>query len=263
MTVSDLPPETLHELAEAALEDGSPETALALCHQMLNDDPADPSAWYLEGEALRVLDDPHGAEAAWRRTLELDAHHPGAWCALATLLYEERRFAESELVVRNAVRAAPTMAAPYYTRAMLRERRGDLPGADRDYERAWRLGDDFPLPERMDDDALLTLVHGIGDEVDPLVGAWLRATPTLILDLPDSRTCDAYSPRVAPSDVLGHLVAPPIGSGGPVFGLPPTVLLFRRNIERTARERVELVASLQHGLLEQVQVWLANQDVSA
>lgn len=263
MTVSDLPPETLHELAEAALEDGSPETALALCHQMLNDDPADPSAWYLEGEALRDLDDPHGAEAAWRRTLELDAHHPGAWCALATLLYEERRYEESELVVRNAVRAAPTMAAPYYTRAMLRERRGDLPGADRDYERAWRLGDDFPLPQRMEDNTLLTLVHEIGDEVDPLVGAWLRATPTLILDLPDGRTCDAYAPPAAPSEIFGHLVAPPPGARSPLFGLPATVLLFRRNIERNARERGELAASLQHGLIEQIQAWLARQESDA
>jgi tetratricopeptide (TPR) repeat protein len=259
MTASDLTPETLHELAEAALEDGSPETALAICQRMLHEDPSDVSAWYLEGEALRDLGDLGNAEAALRRTLELSHDHPGAWCSLAALLFDDRRFEEAALVTQHAIRVAPFFASPYYTRAMLRERRGDLDGAGRDYLRASRIDSSYAPPERLSDDAILELVYDITDEVDPLAAAWLRQAPTIIVDLPDDEICEAYEPPASPGDVLGHLAAPIPGSLGPALGLPPTVLLYRRNIERNLPDRADLIAALQQGVIEQVQSWLSEQ----
>lgn len=263
MTASDLPMGTLHELAEAALEDGHPEKALLIARQLLHRDARDVVAWFLEGEALRDLADLAAAETSYHHVLDLVPEHAGAWCALASVLFDQRRFGEASAVVAQAIRAAPRAAAPYYTRAMLRERRGDLEGASRDYERARRFGDGFTLPERMTDDAILRLVLDITDTIDPLAAAWLRQAPTIIVDLPDDDTCDAYEPPASPGDVLAHLAAPLGAEPLPQIGLPPTVMLYRRNIERSVGDHDDLVAALQHGVIEQVQLWLSSHSTEA
>ena len=63
------------EMAEQALEDGEFQDAVALCDQVLTEDPKDPDALHLKGLALASLGDYEDADEALASLLRLEPHN--------------------------------------------------------------------------------------------------------------------------------------------------------------------------------------------
>lgn len=260
-----LPPQDLLHQAEAALVDGRPEDTLALCRQLLSEDPRHLGARFLEAEALRDLRDDDEAEASYKLVLSVHPDHSEAWSGMGAVQFDQGRFDEADRCFGRAIRLRDDNADAYYGRAMLRERRGDLRGARRDYLRAWRLSDRYPLPERLTPEDAAALLQDAAGAADEGVRAWLSATPIVLLDVPDLDTCDAYEPPASPAELLGHVTLPlaPEGAGRSITTFPPTVLLYRRNLERYASDRLQLLEALRHGIVAHVAAWLREDAVEA
>lgn len=255
----------LLEAAEEALEAGRPLDALELCRQLLGVHPDHIGAIFLEAEVYRELRDAEGAEARFRRVIELDTDHADAWSGLGTVLFDQCRFDESSTCFARTLRADPGHPDALYGRAMLRERRGDAAGSRRDYLRAWQNSPRYPLPHALDDGAVKALVRDAAATADETVGAFVMGAPVIVLDVPEPMTCEAYEPRASPGELLGHFTGTmmPIDSMmGSHTALPPALIMYRRNLERFAGQRDHLVVAVRESVLVQVAEWLERSTVS-
>lgn len=269
MSPSDPSNDALLELAEAALEEGNPHATLELCQRMLDRDPRHVSARYLEAEALRDLRALGAAEDAYRTTLRIAPEHPGAWSGLAAALFDGGRFDDATHAVQRAVRADPESPNPFYTRALLRERRGDEAGAKRDYLRAWRLGAPLGVPVTLSNAEIRALVEEAADQESEAVGAWVRALPLVIEELPGLAACEAAEPPSSPAELLGHLASrledevrqELSGVATESTTLPPPIVVYRRNLGRYALDRQDLVVALGEQIMEQLQQWISTRSI--
>jgi tetratricopeptide (TPR) repeat protein len=257
MSSSDSPSDALLELAEAALEDGYPEKTLELCRQIRNNAPADVNAWFLEAEALRELRASSAAEDAYRHAVLLDPAHSGAWCGLSTVLFDQRMYDQSRIAVHRALRLDAEVWNAYYTRALLRERRGDEDGARRDYLRAWRLGSPLGVPATLTDAEIRQVLVDAALRVDEALGAWVQALPLHVGELPDERACVAAHPFTSPAELVGHLAIGldmvPDVEMQPIP--PPPIVVYRRNLGRFAQDRDDLLAVVTDQIIEPVREW--------
>lgn len=245
----------LLDLAETELVEGRPEATLELARQVLAAEPEHAGAMFLEAEALRDLRDRDQAIARYRSLLVRSPGNADAWSGLGHVLFEDGQFDGASRAFAHALRVDGDHPDALWGRSLVRERRGDARGAHRDQLRAWRLSPRYPLPVSIDDEALRELLADAADGLDDTVQSWLETAPVLVTDLPDVGTCRAYDPPASPAELLGHVTVrlPSEGSGeGPWTRLPPAVLVFRRNLERFASDRDQLVAALRDGVLAQV-----------
>jgi tetratricopeptide (TPR) repeat protein len=259
-------PDELLVLAEAALDQGRPDTTLELCRQLLEILPDHPTALFLEAEALREMQDPESATWRYRRVIETHPAHAEAWSGLGLVLFEQTEFDEALVAFQRAVRLAPDNADAYFGRAMVRERRGDHDGARRDYLRAWRLSPSHPPPEELTDAAVTALLREAAEREDPLVAAWLEHLPILVAEVPDSATCHSWEPLASPSGLLGHFTGTSLATqttaARPGAFLTP-VVLYRRNIARLAFDRDQLLDELEHTVVRDLHEWLDSGAVGA
>jgi tetratricopeptide (TPR) repeat protein len=250
--MSDATDELLH-LAEASLDAGQPEAALSCVRRVLAERPDDLAARWVEAEALRDLHEREEAADCYRALLAADADHTDAWAGLAHVLFEDGAFEEASTAARRALRLDPEHPEALAARSLLRERRGDLAGARRDQLRAWRRSPAYPLPTPLTDDALRNLLADAAEGLDDGTRAWIEATAVVVADLPDLATCRTYDPPASPAELLGHVAARLLHEPGEGWAaLPPSIVVYRRNLERYADDREHLVEALREGVLAQV-----------
>lgn len=94
-------PEALFALAEAALAAHDPVSAQNALKQRFAVSPDDPNGHCMLGRARRMSVDAAGAEASFRRALELAPGHGEAMVALAGLLLGQGKFAEADGVYQE------------------------------------------------------------------------------------------------------------------------------------------------------------------
>ena len=196
------------------------------------------------------------AEQRYREAIAADASCSPAWSALAGVLFDQLRFDEARAAVRTAVRTDETNAEAYWVRGLLRERRGDLRGADRDFLRASRLdGEAFPRPETLSDAMISAVVEEAKGSVHPSIRAWLDQVAFVVDEVPPEDVCLDFDPPALPGELLGCFTGPavPDRSGDdPWSHLPSTIVLYRRNLERLAWDRDHLVEELRITVLHEV-----------
>jgi predicted Zn-dependent protease with MMP-like domain len=242
------------DLAEEALDRGDPESALALADEVLAQTPEEPAGWLLRGDALRELGEPEDAIAAYRRYTHLVPDNGVGWSALGTLLFDTLAFDEARVALNRAVRLDPTHPDGYWGRALLRERRGDHAGAHRDFLRANLLDPHYPLPVPLDDDTVEQVVEEALRAMNPAIRSYLQNVPIVLEELPDEDLCREWDPPMPPSEVLGYFSGPTMGEtvGADAWSaVPATVVLFRKNLERSASDR--------EGLLEQLRITVCHE----
>jgi|JI6StandDraft_1071083.scaffolds.fasta_scaffold158158_1 tetratricopeptide (TPR) repeat protein len=257
-------PEELLDLAEAALHQGRPDAVLELCRQLLELQPDNAAALFLEAEALREMQEPEAATWRYRRVLDLQPSHADAWSGLGLVLFEQMAFDEALSAFQRAVRLAPDNADAHFGRAMVRERRGDLAGARRAYLRAWRLSSAHPAPADLSDADVTALLREAALRDDPLVAAWLDHVPIIVAEVPDDATCASWEPLASPSGLLGHFSSPQLdeATGRRPSMLTP-VVLYRRNIARLAFDRDHVIDELGHTVVRDLHDWLDTGDANA
>ncbi len=266
MTATAPRTDELLEIAASALEQGNPETTLQLCRELLASFPEHDEARLLEAEALRDLRDAEEAESSYRMLLARQPHHPDGWSGMGRALLDQGRFEEAAACFARAIRRHPGHAEAHHGRAMLRERRGDRSGAARDYARAWQGSTRFPPPRPVDDDALRALLADAAIATDdPAVATWAATLPIVVDDVPTLDVCHAYDPPASPIDLLGHLAAP-LGDDLDLArhaGFTPSLVIYRRNLERFAWNREQLVEALRDTVISQIEAWIAGASIEA
>jgi predicted Zn-dependent protease with MMP-like domain len=248
--------EQLLDLAEEALDAGELERAASLCRDVLAVASDHPGAHFLIAEAQREVRNASGAEASYRKVIAIESGHSPSWSGLATVLFDTLRFDEAGSCVNRALRLAPDNAEAHYTRALLRERRGDMLGAERDYVRAQQLDpDQYPLPIELSDALVEAVVEAALRDMHPAIRQYLANVPIVLEEVPDDDTCGQWDPPMPPAEILGYFAGPSLmdrSLDDPWSQLPPTIRLFRRNLSRIAQDHDHLVEELRVTLLHEV-----------
>ena len=247
--------ERVLDLAEEALDQGEAEEALRLCQEVLDADPDHTGALFLAGDALRDLRRLDEAEAQYRHVLRVDQAHSPTWSALASTLFDQLRFEEARTAALRAIRVDPDNAEAYCWRGMLRERRGDLPGADRDFRRASRLDPLlYPRPLHLDEATVEAVVEEAVRAMHPSIREYLGQVAIVLEEVPDEETCRQWDPPAPPGEILGYFSGISLRerTSDPWSALPASIVLFRRNLERIAYDRDRMIDELRITVFHEV-----------
>lgn len=240
--------------AEDALDDGDPEQALELCDRVLRQDRQHVGALFLVAEAERTLGALEEAEQGYRTVTALHPDHSPAWSGLAWVMFDQLRFEEARVATLRALRADPANAEACFVRAMLRERRGDLSGADRDYLRASRSDPEgYPPPVRLSDAVLTSIVDEAQQAMHPSVRAWLEHVVFVVEEVPSDELCLQFDPPALPGELLGYFSGNTLTDrSADGVAIPATIVLFRRNLERIAQDREHVVDEVRITVLHEI-----------
>lgn len=260
--------EALLDDAELALHQGRTDSAEDACRAALALDPRHIEAHYLLGEVLREDGRLEEAEGAYRfvalNTAENPTSDPAqaapfaaeAWASLASILVELLRFDEARKAANRALRENPRCAEGAWVRAILRERRGDHTGAERDYLRAWRVDPlAYPLPVPLDDVTVEKMVEECLLAFHPSLRAYLANVAIVLEEVPSDELLEQYGPPAAPTQILGYFSGTSLQERSlenPWSNLPGAIVLFRRNLSRFARDEAELLEELRVTIFHEV-----------
>ena len=248
--------DALVELAEDALADGDIARSLALCGQVVAVMPDHAGAHFLFGETYRnerALDD---AEDAYRRAIQIDGSHAAAWSGLSMVLIEMHAMDEALLAATRAIRLDPDAPDGWWCRSLIRERLGDIAGSDRDQRRA-SLRDPvaFPWPVRLSDAVVEAITRSAIRSMHPSIQSYLAQVAIVLEEVPSADALGAFDPPPPAHELLGlfsgyNLMDRNDGIAG--SGLPGSITLFRRNLERFAHDRDMLIEELRVTVLHEV-----------
>lgn len=248
--------EQVLDLAEEALDRGDAAAALELADGVLSDNAQHAGALFITAEAFRDLRYLEQAEHRYRQVLRVTHDHSPSWSSLGAVLFDQLRFDEAIEPLHRAIRLDLENPEAYYWRGMLRERRGDLSGADRDFRKAFRLDPwSYPRPVRLDDAMVEAVVEEALTALHPTIRDYLVQCAILLHEVPDEDTCMQFQPPAPPGELLGFFSGVPLTERSlhsPWSNLPSAIVLFRRNLERYAWDRDHLIEELRITVFHEV-----------
>jgi predicted Zn-dependent protease with MMP-like domain len=261
--------EVLLDQAEAALDEGDAETTLRLCDAVERQSPGHPGAAFVRGDALRALGQLEAAADAYQQAALARSDHTMSWSALALARFELLEIEQSARAVSRALREDPRNPEAWWVRSLIQEWNGDLNGARRARLHArWLNPHDFPLPPSLTDDEIETIVSDCIESLHPQLQEYLASVAILLDDLPDESLLRKYDPPMSPLELLGHFSGYSLmgrSFDDPWSNIPPSIVLFRQNLERYSAHREELIEQLRITVFHEVGHFLGldEDDVEA
>lgn len=256
--------EELLDRAESCLDDGLVDEALLYCDAALRAEAGHPGAWFVRGDALRMLGELEAAAEAYLRAAQARPDHAASWASHALASVELLRLDAAERSVARALREDPRSAEAWQVRSLLREWRGDYSGAERALRHArWLDPLGHPQPPRLTDAEVDSLVEEALGELHPSVQDYLANVAIVLEELPSEETLRSLEPPGSPFGLLGLFQGPSLRERNhedPWSLLPPTVVLYRRNLERYAADRAELVFQLKLTLFHEIGHFLGLEE---
>ncbi|MEO0605874.1 MAG: metallopeptidase family protein, partial [Myxococcota bacterium] len=227
-----------------------------LCGQVLQHDPKHVGAIFVSAEAHRDLGASEEAGERYRIVTQLRPDYAPAWSGLATTRFDLLEFEAARVAALRAIRLDPGLGEPYYLRAMIRERRDDFDGAARDFLRAWRIDPvAWPRPVELTDAMIETVVHEATQSLHPAIRSYLTQVPILVEEVPTEEVCLQFDPIAPPGELLGLFNGHSLtdrSTEDPWSAMPPTIVLYRRNLMRFAWHRETLLEQLRITVLHEV-----------
>jgi predicted Zn-dependent protease with MMP-like domain len=254
-------PDQRFDEAAAALQDGDAERAVTLARQgarqarRAGDDALAADLHWLEGAALLELEEAAAALAALEEALRLAPDHLDALLERADALFELCRFDAALASAQAIADATPGEPRAQQLLGLLAERRGDDREAEQRFARARTLDPEgFPRPitlSRRDFDAA---VERALLAIPEQVRRYLANVPVTVEDLPAEQDLLDADPPLPPT-ILGMFRGAPYGqklSADPWSHLPSSIVLYQRNLQRTAGSREELEEEIATTLVHEV-----------
>lgn len=252
--------EDLLDEAEATWADGRHHDALQLCDRAaLQGEDARYYAALLRGDILLDLGDPAGALSSFESVADPEHHDPEIDLARGIALFELARFAEAENALRSALRGEPPLpetglAEAHHTLGLIYEIAGN--GGEVEHFRAARRYDPerYPPPRQMSHEDFERVVEEALGELPETVKKAIENVPVLVAELPHPDDLRIAEPALSPRS-LGLFIGPPPGSTS-VLDAPsaerPTILLFKRNLERACADRDQLIEEIRLTVIHEV-----------
>ncbi len=213
-------------------------------------DDRDFHLWAADGlAAARHLE---AAAGHLRAVLAGDSRDVEVVARLGHLCFRGGEIDEAERLFRDALALRDDWADTHYGLGLVAERRHDYVAAERAFATAHRLEPDgFPLPVRLTD---REFDHCLQEAVEALpadLHAALESVAIVVQDLPDAESMAAVEPP--DPELLGLFTGPTHGERYAGTGdIPPTIVLYRRNLERLSRDpghlMEEIATTLYHEL---------------
>ena len=255
MTAKPSDDERLVEEIYDALDDGSPERALASARIALHASPDDPVLHVLAGVALLDLDQPEDAAETLARAIALDPDDAEFHAVRARALFAACVFDEAGREAGAAIALDARSADALSILAMLQERAGKQAEADAAYRAAAAIDPErYPMPVRLSREAFEGVVTRAAAMLPEEIRDRLDEVPVVVEDVPPEAILLDETPALDP-ELLGLFVGTAITErtfASPGIESPPRILLFQRNLERFARDeaelRVEIARTLHHEL---------------
>jgi predicted Zn-dependent protease with MMP-like domain len=246
------------------LDAGRPERALALARELRHALPEDdPVLRFLAGRALVELDRPAEAVGELRRAVELDPHDAEFRTDLAESLYLSLQLTEALEHGRRAVELDDAFADAHYLLALILERGGQDAEAARHFERAAALdGESFPAPCQLSGDEFARQLENARARLPETFRGHLDSVAVMVETLPPESLLTEESPPLSP-ELLGLFVGVTLDgqsymeTGGE---LPPRIYLFKRNLERAARDADELAEQIRITLYHELGHYLGMDE---
>jgi predicted Zn-dependent protease with MMP-like domain/Flp pilus assembly protein TadD len=225
------------------------EEALQEGDQMLADrleGPFEAEVYYLKAKALFYLDELDGALFLLRRAIQTH-REVGVYRGFeGQILFELGRFPEAMRSLRQSQGLEPEVAHTLYHAALCIEHRGDYAEAERYFERASALDPDlYPQPVRISLDDFEAAANEALESLPRSIRRYLRNCPILIQDLPDAELIREAS--LSPQ-TLGLFQGTPVTDAGAASAVRldvDQILLFKRNLEKVATSREQLIEEIQ------------------
>jgi len=151
---------------------------------------------------------------------------------------------EAERLFREALALREDWGDTHYGLGLVAERRHDYVAAERAFATANRLDPtDFPLPVRLTDREFDHCLTEAVQELPADLHAALEAVAIVVQDLPDEESMQAVKPP--DPELLGLFTGPTHGERFASVGdMVPTIVLYRRNLERLSRDPDQLMEEI-------------------
>ncbi len=241
--------------AELLIEDlGEFEQAVQLCDELLSGSPELPKLdrtteaeiYYLKAKAVFYLDDLEGALFLVRRALKAAGGDVPVYRAFdGQILFELGRYEEAKRSLDVAVALDSESSHAFYHMGLVLERLGAQPDADRAFARANALdSNQYDLPVRIGEQDFRRVAAEAFDNLPRSIREYVEDVPLLVEDWPSQELIDAEN--VSPQ-ILGMYVGTPrteLECSQQAADLT-RVILFKRNLEKVARDESELREQIQ------------------
>jgi len=252
--------------AEEAWASGDAETALSILDGLFADDGSAPiEVLYLTGECLLDLQEPAEAAAMLDLALLQDKDNAVLLHARAVAAFELADLDAAKVGFTRAVESEPELGEAHFYLGLLAERAGDRTAAAQLFAQGVALDpEDLQVPSDWDEAQIRTALTEALDEVPDPFGAWLRAAPLQIVDLPAD---DELQGEAGPVSPLVHCLV--VGERHAATGddvaewlapTPDAVRFFRLNLGKSASTEDELQQELLEALLWESMEFLGLDD---
>lgn len=136
--------------------------------------------------------------------------------------------------------------------ALLADLEGEEAAADELMTRALAADPERTTPVHLTDEAFDRHVEAALDSLDPRFRAAMENTRVIREPVPFKELVDPSHPGETPPDILGLFVGATIHDTPAEAELPPTIYLFKRNLERMARDEAHLAEEIRITLFHEI-----------
>ena len=234
---------------------GRPEEGQTVCDRLLKRpleliDAAD--AYFIKAKAALTLGDLRVALAMSEKAIGLAADRPEFVALRGGILFEQGNYRKALVDLDRAVRLAPEDPDTHYRRGITLEKLGRDEEAREAFGQAAGLdAEHYPLPMEISPEDFERVAEEALDSLEPAVREFLRNVPVLVEDFPSRRVVseDNVSPQI-----LGLFVGVPHEEKTAIAQatVPDQILLFRKNLEKVATTREELLDEIRKTVLHEV-----------
>lgn len=209
----------------------------------------------LEATAASELGDPGRSLALLEDALRLRPDDVGVRLERAYALFELCRFEEARQELVDICTVAPHEAWAHHMLGLLAERRGEPEEAEREFAGARHQSpSEFPKPVSLSHEAFDAAVEDALAGLPAPLRSYLSNVAIVVEDVPAEDDLRCSTPPLSPT-ILGLFRGSPIGqkaSMDPWSHFPSSIVLYQKNLERTARNRRELLEEIRTTLVHEV-----------
>jgi predicted Zn-dependent protease with MMP-like domain len=248
--------EELLDEAEDALDREEPLAAIRACDHAEALFGPHAGARFVRAEARRALGELRGAAQGYRAAALLRPEHALSWASLAVASFELLDLPEAERAVERALREDPREPLAWWALGVLRQWEGDEDGARRAFLHATHLDpESCPLPPKLEEDALDEIIDEVLATLPEGVRAYMDNVAIIVEDMPAEEALEVEGGRASPLEMLGLFSGHSLlerAHDEPWSRLPPTITLYRKNLERSAADAEELRHQVRVTLLHEI-----------